>query len=264
MRKIAILVIAAVNQPVYRHYIKSYWTEVIRYTNACKSNIDVFLLFENGTVIEISDDISNNIIVDEARNMNRLCHPKYFTPHVPGILSKTIFALEKLQDQYDVFFRTNLSSMIKISAFDDYVQSAESVSYSGAWVWADNLRKDLLNHGKIGPDKSIKEISELDEYEGNTFISGSGYFLNSDEAKSLVERKARIRFDIIDDVAVGLMFAEYKMLKQFTTVVTADKSPGEIVELIKASKTCHIRLQWFPARLARAVWFELRDDPVWR
>lgn len=264
MKKIAILVIAAVNQPVYLHYIKNYWTEVIRHTNAAKPNIDVFLLLENGTAMEAFKDLDGNVIIDEQSDLDALCDPKFRTPIIPGILSKTIFALEMLQGRYDVFFRTNLSSLIKISAFEKFVQSSDSICYSGAWVWRDGLRQDLLHHKKIGPDKSIKEIAELDAYQGNTFISGAGYFLNSEEAKSLVERKDIIRYDIVDDVSVGLMLKTHQILKQFAIIATPKKSPDEIVDMIRVNKACHIRLQHFPPRLARAVWYELRDDPVWR
>lgn len=264
MKKIAILVIAAVNQPVYVHYIRNYWTQAIRHTNASKPNIDIFLLLENGTAMEAFRELGDNVIIDDATDPATLCDPRFHTPTIPGILSKTIFALEKLHGQYDVFFRTNLSSLIKLSAFEDFVQSRRSICYSGAWVWKDWLRKDLIHHGKVGPDKSIKTIEELEEYEGDTFASGAGYFLNSEEAGSLVERKDRIRFDIIDDVSVGLMFKNHEQLEQFSAVVTRNKTPDDIIDKIRASKACHIRLQHFPPRLARAVWHELRDDPVWR
>lgn len=264
MKKIAILVIAAVNQPVYVHYIRNYWTEAIRHTNADMPNVDIFLLLENGTAMEAFKDLGGNVIIDDETDFDTLCDPRFQTPLIPGILSKTVFALEKLQDRYDVFFRTNLSSFIKLSAFEEFVQSRRSICYSGAWVWKDWLRKDLIHHGRIGPDKSIRTIEELEAYEGDTFASGAGYFLNAEEARSLVERKDRIRFDIIDDVSVGLMFKNHELLEQFSAIATRDKTPDDIVDLIRNSKACHIRLQHFPPRLARAVWYELRDDPVWR
>ncbi|MCR9137844.1 MAG: hypothetical protein NXI27_17730 [Alphaproteobacteria bacterium] len=264
MKKIAILVIAAINKPVYVHYIKSYWTAVIRHTNAQKPNIDVYLLLENGMAMEVFKDIADNVIMDENSDLDALCDPEFQTPLIPGILSKTIFALEVLHDRYDVFFRTNLSSMIKISAFEEFVESRESICYSGAWTWTDSLRKDLVHHGKIGPEKSIKSLEELDDYEGNTFVSGAGYFLNSDEARSLVEKRDRIRYDIADDVSVGLMLRRHEQLDRFSAIVTHDKPPDDIVATIRSPEACHIRLEYFPPRLARAVWYELRDDPVWR
>ena len=135
MKKIAILVIAAVNHPLYIHYIRTYWTELINYLNEEVSHIDVFLLCEQGTDTVQFKVISNNIIEDGNADPGLLCDPEYQSIVIPGILSKTVYALELLQDNYDVFFRTNLSSLIKVSAFNRFVQSRKSICYSGAWVW---------------------------------------------------------------------------------------------------------------------------------
>lgn len=263
MKKIAILVIAAVNQPLYKHYIRTYWTELISHLKVKRAHIDVFLLFEQGTKVDEFKDIEDNIIEDVNDNLNLLCDPKYRSIIIPGVLSKTIYALELLHDKYDVFFRTNLSSLIKVSAFDSYVQSRQSICYSGTWVWTDSLRKDLLYHNKIGPNMSINALSELDSYEGNTFVSGSGYFLNSEEAESLVRRKETIRYDIVDDVSVGLMFSKHEQLPGFSTCITPDKPVDQIMHLIRQTKACHIRLQHFPLDLAEALWHQLSNDSIW-
>jgi len=264
MRKIAILVIAAVNQPLYVHYIKTYWTELIRYANASLPNIDVFLLLEKGTPMDVFKDIGANVIQDHHSDLHQLCDAKFHTPHIPGILSKTIYALELLQDRYEVFFRTNLSSLIRISRFNSYVQSLDSICYSGAWVWVDGLRQDLVNQNKIGPDKSIKTLAELDGFEGNTFISGAGYFLSSEEARNLVRRKQMIRYDIVDDVSVGLMLGRHEALSHFATIIKPDRSADEIMEVIRKSNACHFRLQHFPLSLAEELWNQLQNEPVWK
>ena len=263
MKKIAILVIAAVNQPVYISYIRNYWTSVIQHTNAHTPHIDVFLLLENGTPMREFEAILPNVIVDPNSELDELCPRQFQQLGMPGILSKTIHALDVLKDEYDVFFRTNLSSFIKIAAFDQFIQSKKKIIYSGAWVWADGLRNDLIHHDKIGPTKSIKDLTELDRYDGNTFISGAGYFLNSSEARSLVKRKELIRYDIVDDVSVGLMFSHHEMLPGFARIVTPELSAGEIADLIRASNACHIRLQRFPVLLAEELWLHLRHQAVW-
>ena len=264
MRKIAILVIAAVNQPLYVHYIKTYWTELIRYANASLPHVDVYLLLEKRTPMDAFKDIMDNVIQDHDSDLNRLCDAKFHNQVIPGILSKTIYALELLQDQYDVFFRTNLSSLIQISKFDRYVQSLDSICYSGAWVWVDGLRQDLVYHNKIGPDKSIKTLAELDGFEGNTFISGAGYFLSSEEARDLVRRKEMIRYDIIDDVSVGLMLGRHEVLRGFSAIIKPDLSADEIMEVLRKSPACHFRLQHFPLSLAEELWNRLEDEPVWK
>ena len=264
MKKIAILVIAATNQPVYINYIKTYCIELIKYTNEVKPNIDVFLLLENGTVTDLFSDIPNNVIEDKKSDLDRLCNPQFQSINVPGILSKTIYALELLHDKYDVFFRTNLSSFIKMSKFENHVESKKMIGYSGAMVWNDALRENLLHYNWIGPDKCIKTISELDEFEGNTFISGSGYFLSSQEALSLVKRKQSIRYDLPDDVAIGLMFTKYEILKNFSTIIKPSMPLNEIMRIIRTSDSPHIRLQHLPVSIAEAIWHELEKDPVWK
>ena len=264
MKKIAILVIAATNQPVYLHYIKTYWTELINYTNKEKSHIDVFLLLENGAVTDAFSHVLDNVIEDQNADLDQHCEPQFQRAGLPSILSKTIYAYELLHDKYDVFFRTNLSSFIKLSAFDDYVQTKDSIIYSGAWIWRDALRQDLLHHNKIGSDQSIKSLAELDGYEGNTFFSGAGYFLNAQEARSLAERKESIRYDIIDDVSVGLMFSDYEELSGFSTLIEAKTPTKKIVQMMHDSHAPHIRLQHFPLEVAEAVWQALENDPVWK
>lgn len=264
MKKIAILVIAALNQPVYIHYIKSYWTEVIKHTNAAMANIDVFLIIEKGTPMDVFRDIEDNVIEDKNPNLEHLCEAQFQTRTIPGILSKTIYAFELLQDKYDVFFRTNLSSLIKLSAFDSFVQSKQAIVYSGALAWPDSLRQNLIHWDRIGAGKSIETLSELDGFKGNTFFSGSGYFLSSEEVRSLVKRKNQIRYDLVDDVSVGLMFHEYEVLDNFGMVVKPDRSVDEMMDAIRGHKATHIRLQYFPLTVAENLWRQLKDDPLWK
>ncbi len=264
MKKIAVLVIAALNQPVYVHYIKTYWSELIKYTNSETPHIDVFLLFEEATELGMLNGIKDNIIVDRTTNLSQLCHPRFSSPMIPGILTKTVYALELLGDQYDVLFRTNLSSLIKVTQFNHFLQMKPKICYSGGWVWVDGLRDDLIAHNKIGVGKSIETLSELNHYPGNTFISGSGFLLSAAEAKSLVERKHTIRYDIIDDVAIGLMMSKHEVLPNFSELITPDKSTDGIMESLRKTGACHIRLHRFPLDQAEALWRKLSDDPVWK
>lgn len=264
MKRIAVLVIAATHQPVYRHYIETHWTETIRCAGSEKLHIDVFLLFENAVDISGFEHLRDNIIRDPNSDLSALCDKRNNGRGIPGILSKTIYALELLGGGYDVFFRTNLSSIIKLSAFDRFVQAKSAICYSGAFVWVDALRRDLLLHDRVGPGKSIESLSELDEYEGNTFVSGSGFFLNAEEAEILVRRKDELRYDIVDDVAVGLMLSRHEVLPRFTQVVRPGGPVSGMVEAIRKTSACHIRLQHFPLTTARELWTALRGCEVWR
>jgi hypothetical protein len=264
MKKIAILVIAATNQPVYEYYIRNYWTELIKYTKSQASHIDVFLLFENKFDTRDFSKIHDNIIRDDLTNQDSLCSREFHSPQVPGILSKTVFALEYLQDYYDVFFRTNLSSVIRLSRFDDFVQNKQSICYSGALVWENMLRDDLINYNQIGPDKSIESLAELADYPGNTFISGSGFFLNKQEARWIVQNKQKIRYDIPDDVAIGLMLTKHEILPGFTLIIRPEISVDDMDKMVINSRGCQIRLQHFPLGVAQAFWDQFKTTDLWR
>jgi len=264
MKRIAIIVIGATHQPLYQHYIETHWTETICYASSEKLHIDIFLVFENAMDIEGLEHLRDNIIRDPKSDLSTLCDTRNKASGIPGILSKTIYALELLGGGYDVFFRTNLSSIIKLSPFDRFVQTKSSICYSGAFVWADALRQDLLAHDKVGPGKTVGSLSELDGYEGNTFVSGSGYFLSAEEAEVLTMRKNELRYDFADDVAVGLMLSRYEALPGFSLVVTPGAPVSRMVDEIRRTNAGHIRLQHFPLATARDLWAELRGYEVWR
>lgn len=264
MKRIAVLVIAATHQPLYRHYIYTYWTKLIEYTNAQKPHIDVFLLFEHDMDASGLEHLERNIIVDPNGDLAKLCNPEYHEPGLPGILSKTMYSLELLQDNYDVFFRTNLSSVIRTSAFDRYVQDKNPIIYSGSIVWVNALTDNLLQYDRVGPDRSVKSLSQLDEYCGKTFVSGSAYFMNTREVKSLLEDKSRLRYDLPDDVAVGLMMPNHEVLTDFSVTITADTPVADSIEVIKQSRACHIRVEHFPLHVALALWEEFRCLEIWK
>lgn len=262
MKKIAILVIASINNPVYIHYINTFWTQIINYTNKYKPNIDIFLLFDENLDISNFKHLQKNIIVDKNTNYNGCFNDIKPNNFIPGILSKTIYAYEILQDKYDIFFRTNLSSVINIKKFEE-ISEGTDIIYSGGFVWHDALRENLIYYNKIGPNQSIKSLQELENYKGNTFVSGCGYFLNSHEVKNLIKNKEKIRYDIIDDVSIGLMMENYKILSNFSILIKPSESIEEILNKIHKNKFAHIRLQHFPLDKAKLLWLELEKLKIW-
>lgn len=263
MKRIAILVIADTSLPVYIHYIESYWTELIHHTRNIP-HIDVFLLFEDETDLSGLSHLRENVIQDICRQPEMRLSAESRRSGIPGILRKTIYAFELLQDRYDVYFRTNLSSVIRLPLFDHFVQAKSRFCYSGCGVWKDALRDALVEQNRIGPDKSIRSLTELEEYPGNTFISGSGFFLNAEEVRSLVQRKHRIRYDIIDDVAIGLMMVEHQWLPGFSVTVSPQESVNEIKKRIRHSDAAHVRLVHFPVEKARRLWEHMKYGQLWQ
>jgi hypothetical protein len=236
--KTVILVIASTNTPLYIHYIKTYWTTLIDYTNYKKPDIDVFLLFNGDTDEKYYKHIRNNVIIDTNK-----------TTRSPGILQKTIYAFEKLQHKYDVFFRTNLSSIINIDSLEKYITN-NKVIYSGGIIWHNALRENIKAYNLID------DITELDSYPGNTFISGSGFLLNRDEVRNLIKQKNKIRFDIIDDVSIGLMMLKYQDIPHFTEIIISGTSLKDKIKQINKNRI-HTRLQWFTLEEARELWNSL-------
>tara|TARA_B110000971_G_scaffold90678_1_gene93267 strand:- start:1954 stop:2688 length:735 start_codon:yes stop_codon:yes gene_type:complete len=236
--KTVILVIASTNTPLYIHYIKTYWTTLIDYTNYKKPDIDVFLLFNGDTDEKYYKHIRNNVIIDTNK-----------TTRSPGILQKTIYAFEKLQHKYDVFFRTNLSGIINIDSLEKYITN-NKVIYSGGIIWHNALRENIKEYNLID------DITELDSYPGNTFISGSGFLLNRDEVRNLIKQKNKIRFDIIDDVSIGLMMLKYQDIPNFTEIIVSGTSLKDKIKQINKNRI-HARLQWFTLEEARELWNSL-------
>lgn len=234
--KTVILVISSTNTPVYIHYINTYWTNLIKYTNTNKPNIDVYLLFNGDTEEKYYKHIRANVILDNNK-----------TTRIPGILQKTIYAFEKLQlqNKYDVFFRTNLSSIINIPSLEKYIAN-NKVIYSGGLIWHNALRENIIEHNLID------DITELDIYPSNTFISGSGFLLNRQEVNYLLKNKNKIRFDIIDDVSIGLMMHNYRGIPNFTEVIESGTPLKDKIKQLNKGRI-HTRLQWFNLKEAVQV-----------
>ena len=262
-KKIAILCIAASNQPVYVHYIHTYWTSLINFTNAHRPNIDVFLLFQQGHNIKPYLYLSDNIIVDENKDFNGFFKPEHGHKAVPGILSKTVFALEKLKGKYDIFLRTNLSSMIHIGNLEKLAESKDRFIYSGAGIWQNALRKDLVFRNRVGEDKSIKSLDELASYPGDTFITGSGYILGPDDVERIIANKHLLRYDIVDDVSIGLMIPHHEYIKGFSMKIPTLMQLEDVLDKLKRGRYCHVRLQYFPVEKASALWDQLRSLDHW-
>lgn len=264
MTRTAVVVIAALNEPVYRHYIANYWTDLIRHTNDHVPDVDVYLLIESGTDRAPFAGLDDNVIEDPVAEFDDIVEPRFRYPGVPSILHKTVHAFEVLDGRYDMFFRTNLSSMIKLDAFRSLVETRADLTYAGAWVWTDALRADLEHWNRVGPDRPVRDMADLDEYPGNTFISGSGFLIGMDQARHLVQERSQLQYGLPDDVAIGLMLPDHQHLPGFSALVEPTEPLDDMVEKLRATPAAHIRLQRFPLDVAQRLWERLADEPWWR
>ena len=260
----AVLVIVAVDRPLYRHYLDGYWRALIDYVDAKCPDVDVFLLCENGMRHGLLDDLAQHVIEDPNADYLSLVPPRHRHGGVPGMLSKTIHALKTLRGDYDFFFRTNLSSMIDLPRLRRFVAGRKSIGYAGAWPWTDALRSQLVHEGWVGAGKAIEDLAELDDLPGNTFLSGSGFFLGAAAAAHLVDQRRHLRWGLPDDVAIGLMFSDHEELPGFSLRLTREQPVDEMVEQLRSTDSTHIRLEHFPVETASALWNEMERNPFWR
>ena len=106
---------------------------------------------------------------------------------IPGILHKTVEALSyflSLTPTYDYVWRTNLSSVLDFAGLQQYLSSLD--------------KPNGFYGGYIG-----KALS--DDCNPIFFASGAGFLMSRDVALYLVENKSLLRWDLIDDVAIGAL-----------------------------------------------------------
>ena len=103
---------------------------------------------------------------------------------IPGILYKTIEALSYFlssDSSYDFVWRTNLSSVIDFYGLQQYILGLD--------------KRTGFYGGYVG--KAVNE--------NIFFASGAGFLMSRDVADYLVANKASLRYDLIDDVAIGAL-----------------------------------------------------------
>ena len=115
---------------------------------------------------------------------------------LPGILSKTLKALEVIADrEYDYVVRSNVSTIIDFDEMHQYLVS----DYSGLGNWP-RLHIDL---------KAGITSEKLAKYSAASFISGICVILSRRAVKMLVAGADRVlSYGIIDDVSIGIYFHE--------------------------------------------------------
>ena len=109
---------------------------------------------------------------------------------IPGILHKTVEALSFFLRErssliippYNFIWRTNLSSVLDFEGLQRYLGTINSSGFYGGYV------------GKA-----------LSVGENIFFASGAGFLMSRDVAEYLVLNKDSLRWDLIDDVAIGAL-----------------------------------------------------------
>ena len=122
---------------------------------------------------------------------------------IPGILHKTVEALSFFLRErsslmippYDYVWRTNLSSVLDFEGLERFLSSGTKALDVGTNSL--DVGTNSLYAGYIG--------KALNNGSPTFFASGAGFLMSRDVAMYLVENKEFLRWDIIDDVAIGAL-----------------------------------------------------------
>jgi hypothetical protein len=211
--RILVIVIVSFDKPMYYDMLKV-WKEICLNNSCC----DVWFIqckSDAEWVGDIVNDIRDTHLKDrfELDIANKTLFIRGDECLIPGILHKTVEALsfflhhstllepsfnsmglkgvsEAEYDEFPLFiWRTNLSSVLDFEGLQRYIGTISSTGFYGGYI------------GKtVG-----KALSEATLCKDIWFASGAGFLMSRDVAEYLVLNKASLRWDLIDDVAIGAL-----------------------------------------------------------
>jgi hypothetical protein len=119
--------------------------------------------------------------------------------HILNVLYKTITALEYLfqKNEYDFIIRSNISTIIHIPNLLQYLQM---IPTNDVYTSSNFLNIKWIDH-----NSGIHNTSLF----GTIYASGISITLTKDTTQFLIENKDKLRYDIVDDVSIGLFFKIY-------------------------------------------------------
>jgi len=180
---VLVLIIVSFDKTVYYDMLRV-WREL------CKTKYDVWFI-QCKSAGEWIGDIVNDIEPQsqslsecfELDILNKALYVKGDESLIPGILHKTVEALSyflSTDTTYTHVWRTNLSSVLDFVGLQEYLDTIPSTCFYGGYV-----------------GKAVNE--------NIFFASGAGFLMSRDVAVYLVANKASLRYDLIDDVAIGAL-----------------------------------------------------------
>jgi hypothetical protein len=147
---------------------------------------------------------------------------------------KTIACFEFVLDHcsFELIFRTNTST---------YVDLPNLCTFVGA-----RARRDRFYSGALGTSGVLGRPLP--------FASGSGYFLSRDLVELLVDERARLIEDLVDDVAVAAVLAEFD--------VAPEPAPRQDFDSVRQLK--YLDASQFHFRCRTQSWRRLEDARIMR
>lgn len=189
--KVLVLVIVSFDKPEY-HDMLAVWRERI---NKMTSS-DVWFIqckSDKEWIGDVINDILDPSLKDrfELDHENKTLFIKGDECLIPGILHKTVEALSFFLgsgDEYDYVWRTNLSSVLDFAGLEKFILSYKALDVGTNSLYAGYIGLGSLNNGS-----------------STFFASGAGFLMSRNVAMYLVENKEFLRWDLIDDVAIGAL-----------------------------------------------------------
>ncbi len=240
--RIIILVIASRTETIHEQLLTSYWVPFIRYVVPRYKMVKVRLVFGARTPISDLGDIRDSIILGGSPDS-----------YIPGILKKTIDAFAVLlKEPFDFIVRTNLSSFFILENLVRRLSRFRRTKlYNGIRI--PPLTRDHLVEGlSFSGQKSSEELRRLGK-DALHCLSGACIIFSKDVIAALVLNRRRLRYDIIDDVAIG-MFLDGKVLLSRGHRLDAYTCARSISDLHGADKVLakhphyHIRVRCYGPR----------------
>ena len=234
--KILVLVIVSFDKPVYYDMLRVWRERVL--TNDCADGCDVWFIqckSANEWIGDIVNDIGDTHLREqfELDVLNKTLFIRGDECLIPGILHKTVEALSyflhhsallepsftpfRIEDaQYAT--PSPLITAHKVGVYPKGEKRCNSMGLSKAeydefplFIWRTNLSSVLDFAGLQRYLGTIRSTGFYGGYVGKTvgenifFASGAGFLMSRDVAEYLVLNKDLLRWDLIDDVAIGAL-----------------------------------------------------------
>jgi len=198
--KLLNLIIYSINIPEYQEMFKiqSVYLKKV-------NNIDYYFLVFTKRMKEMFGNEHDIIVIDN------IIYLKGSESLIPGILLKTLYGLEIFKNKkYDYIIRSNISEIINFDLLRDKLNDMD-FDYGGS---------------------SYKELTWLDFSAGifdwiyykRKFIQGNSILISNNFKDIIIENKIKIlNYNVIDDVAIGLLYDDLKLKHNLKDIVTFEE-----------------------------------------